>query len=389
MYLAPWPKYEEDEIDAALQCLRSGKVNYWTGNQGKQFESEFADYCGSKYGIALANGSVALDTALRVLNIGPGDEVIVPARSFIASAGAIALSGATPVFADSDRCSQNISAGSIVELISSKTKAIICVHLNGWPCDMQAIVDLASKHGLYVIEDCAQAHGAKIDDKPIGSWGDIGVFSFCQDKIITTGGEGGMLLTSSSEIWEKAWAFKDHGKSHKKVFSDDQAEGFRWLHDSFGTNYRLTEFQAAIGRKQLKKLDEWVEKRRHHAAFIDQSLSQYDCLRIESPPINCYHSYYKHYVFVRPEKLATGWSRDRILKEFNKQGIPGLSGSCSEMYLEKAFDGTNSRPIKRLPVAKELGETSIQFLVHPTLTDEQMQEMLETAGKVMSLAQGK
>jgi dTDP-4-amino-4,6-dideoxygalactose transaminase len=388
MNLEPWPAFDDIEIQAVVDILKSGKVNYWTGNQGKAFEKEFAEYSGARYGVALANGSVALDTALKILGIGPGDEVIVPARSFFASAGAVALTGATPVFADIDRCSQNLTTETISNLVSPKTKAIICVHLNGWPCDMEAILSLAKEHDLFVIEDCAQAHGAKINGRSVGSWGDIGVFSFCQDKIMSTGGEGGMLVTNDKGLWEKAWSFKDHGKSYAKVFSNDHPEGFRWLHESFGTNYRLTEFQAAMGRQQLLKLDDWVNRRRQLAEFLDKSFQQFECLRTETPPGNIYHSCYKHYVFVRPELLAEGWNRDRILREFTAQGIPGLSGSCPEIYLEKAFDVIEARPQIRLPVAQELGETSIQFLVHPTITDEQIEQVALIAADIFSKAQG-
>ena len=388
MQLNVWPSFEEDEIHAATTVLRSGKVNYWTGEQGRLFEKEFAAYCGSAYGVAVANGSVGLDAALHVLGIGKGDEVIVSPRSFFASAGAIALSGALPAFAEVDRDSQNITPDSIAARLSSRTKAILCVHLNGWPCDMAAIRELADKHGLFVIEDCAQAHGAKIDGRFAGTWGHIGVFSFCQDKIMTTAGEGGMLLTDDPGLWSKLWSFKDHGKSYERVHAQDHPEGFRWLHESIGTNYRMTEVQAAVGRVQLKKLDGWVETRRRHAAFINNAVAHIDCIRVVNPPANTYHSYYKHYIFVRPERLAKGWDRNRILREFAKAGIPALSGACPEIYLEKAFAGSAAKPAERLAVARELGETSLQFLVHPTLTDEQVTWVAARAGEVLLRAQG-
>lgn len=385
--LSPWPYFADDEIEAAAEVLRSGKVNYWTGEHGRRFEQEFAAYCGSAYGIAVANGSVGLDLALNALGIGKGDEVIVTPRSFFASAGSIALSGATPVFADVDLDSQNITVESITASLSPRTRAILCVHLNGWSCDMAAIMALAQQQGLFVIEDCAQAHGAKIDGKFAGTWGHLGVFSFCQDKIMSTAGEGGMILTDDEALWSKVWSFKDHGKSYERVHAADHPEGFRWLHESIGTNFRMTELQAAVGRRQLLKLDGWVQTRRKHAAFINSAFADIDCVRVVTPPANVWHSCYKHYVFVQPECLAAGWDRDRILREFAQAGIPALSGACPEIYLEKAFADSASKPATRLPAARKLGETSLQFLVHPTLTHEQVEEVVAIARQVLARAQ--
>jgi dTDP-4-amino-4,6-dideoxygalactose transaminase len=279
-FVSSWPRFDEDEIAAAERVLRSGRTNYWTGTECKGFEEEFAAYHGVEHAVALANGTLALELALRILGVGPGDEVIVTPRSFFASASCVMQVGARPVFADVDRDSQNISAKSIKEKITAKTRAILPVHLAGWPCDMPAIMDLATEHGLVVVEDCAQAHGARINGKPVGSFGDAAAFSFCQDKIMSTAGEGGMLLTKESGAWQKAWEFRDHGKSLSRVFADDHPIGFRWLHESFGSNWRLTEIQGAIGRIQLKKLDGWVESRRLNAAHLRDGLSSIPLLRI-------------------------------------------------------------------------------------------------------------
>ncbi len=359
----PWPVFGEEEIEAAERVLRSGKVNYWTGDEGKKFEREFADFCGAKYGTALSNGTVALELALYAYGIGPGDEVIVTPRTFIASASCIVLRGATPVFADIDRDSQNITADSIREVITPRTKAIIAVHLAGWPCDMDPIMELAAEHNLIVIEDCAQAHGAKYKGRYVGSLGHAAAFSFCQDKIMTTGGEGGMLLTNDYDIWYKAWSYKDHGKDYDAVFNQPHPPGFRWLHHSFGTNWRMTEMQSAIGRVMLRKLPEMVEKRRQNAAYLNEQLADIEALRLTIPPEEIYHSYYRYYAFVRPEKLAPGWDRDRIMTAISAEGVPCMSGSCGEIYLERAFGGKK----RRLPVAQELGETSLCWLVHPTV----------------------
>jgi len=383
---APWPSFTQDEIEAASTCLRTGKVNYWTGEEGRLFEKEFASFTSCTYAIALANGTVGLELALYALEIGAGDEVIVTPRTFIASASCAVMRGATPVMADVDLHSQNITAETIKCVVSSKSKAIIAVHLAGWPCDMDPIIDLAKQHDLRVIEDCAQAHGATYKGKPVGSLGDMAAFSFCQDKIMTTGGEGGMLTLNDRSLWEKAWAFKDHGKSYDAVYNRQHPAGFRWLHESFGTNWRLTEMQSAIGRLQLRKLPDWIGIRRRNAAILTEAFSQIPALRVTIPPDNVGHAYYKYYVFVRPERLKTGWNRDRIMNAIYAEGIPCFSGSCSEIYLEKAFDREGLRPKNRLSAAKELGETSLMFLVHPTLNETHMNAACQVVEKVMQAA---
>ena len=381
-----WPTFEPDEIEAVNKVLRSGKVNYWTGKEGRSFEQEFAAFHGVNHALALANGTVALELALRVLGIGPGDEVIVTPRTFIASASCIVLQGAIPVFADVDRESQNISAESIRKVLSPRTKAIIAVHLAGWPCDMDAIMELARQHNLKVIEDCAQAHGAKYKGRYVGSFGHISAFSFCQDKIITTGGEGGMLLTDDDDIWTSAWSFKDHGKNYESVFNKKHPPGFRWLHDSFGTNWRMTEMQASIGRVQLRKLTQWVTLRRRNAVVLSDGFSRIPGLRLTIPPQVIEHAYYKYYIFVEQEALKSDWSRDRIMAALMEEGIPCGSGSCSEIYLEKAFGQGALKPRVRLPVAKQLGETSLMFMVHPTLSPDDMEDVVQAMDKVMRVA---
>ena len=382
-----WPVFEQDEISAVLNVLKSGKVNQWTGTEVNSFEKEFAQYLGVGHAIALANGSVALDVALSVLGIGPGDEVIVTPRSFMASAGCIVLRGATPIFVDVDPDSQNITVEAVEGAVTPKTKAVIAVHLAGWPCEMEALKTLCSRQGLYLVEDCAQAHGAKIGGKPAGSFGDFAAFSFCQDKIMTTGGEGGMLVTDNEELWKRAWSFKDHGKDYDAVFHDEHPDGFRWQVKSFGSNYRMTEMQAAIGRVQLKKLDAWVEIRRRLASILTEGFKQFEALRVTCPPEQVRHSYYKYYVFVKPDRLRKGWSRDRVLMALLEKGIPCGTGVCPEIYLEKAFDlcewRTGREGRRRLEVARQLGETSLMFLVHPTLEDENMHFLVEQMAGIM------
>jgi hypothetical protein len=385
--LSPWPHFDEEMIKRVAEVLRSGKVNYWTGLECRAFEEEFAAHCHVDYALAVANGTVALELALHACSIDRGDEVVVPPRTFIASASCVVLRGAIPIFADVDPVSQTITADAIRAVLTPRTRAVIAVHLAGWPCDMDSIMALAGERGLTVIEDCAQAHGASYKGRPVGSLGDVAAFSFCQDKIMTTGGEGGMLVTNRSDVWERAWAYRDHGRSCDAVRNRRHPPGFRWIFDSFGTNWRMTEMQAAIGRVQLRNnLVRWVERRRRNAAALASCFRRCPVLRLTEPPDHVYHSYYKYYAFVRPERLRDGWDRDRLLAAFEAEGIPGLSGSCSEVYLEKAFDQGGFRPKQRLPIAQELGKTSLMFLVHPTLTPTEISETCGAVEKVLAVA---
>lgn len=395
---SPWPSFTTEEADAVQRVLLSNRVNYWTGTETREFEKEFAAWVGVKRAVALANGTLALDVALKALGLGPGDEVVVTPRTFIASVSCVVNVGAIPVFADVESDSGNISAATIAKVMTPKTKAIICVHLAGWPCDMDPIMELASKHGLWVIEDCAQAHGARYKGKSVGSVGHVGAWSFCQDKIMTTGGEGGMVTTNDEVLWHRLWAFKDHGKSYEAVYERPHPPGFRWVHESFGTNWRMLEMQAAIGRIQLKRMADWSAKRKHNAQMIWETCSQFDALRVPSVKCAsclgncqtkgpaCEHAHYKCYVYVESNRLREGWTRDRIIDGINALGVPCYQGSCSEVYLEKAFDGTGWRPEPRLKVAKQLGETSLMFLVHPTLSSKELAQTRDAICNVLSQA---
>ena len=384
--LPPWPFFEADEIEAAAAVLRSGRVNYWTGEEGKNFEREFAAYCRTAHAVALANGTLALEAALLAAGVGRGDDVIVTPRSFIASASCAISVGARPVFADVDPESQNITAETIAAALTPRTKAIIPVHLAGWPCDMDAIMALAAARGLTVIEDCAQAHGATWKGRRVGALGHLAAWSFCQDKILTTAGEGGMVTTDDPGLWSRVWSLKDHGKSFEAVYERKHAPGFRWLHEGFGSNWRMTEMQAALGRVALRKLDAWVERRRAHAVRLNAALAGVEALRLTVPPAEVGHAYYKYYAFVRPELLREGWTRDRIMAAVAAEGVPCFSGSCGEVYLEKAFDGTGLRPAERLPVARELGDTSLMLMVHPTLADSDIDDSARALQRVFAAA---
>ena len=380
----PWPSFSQEEANAVSQVLLSNKVNYWTGQECREFEKEFAQFAGTQYAVALANGTVALDVALKALGIGAGDDVIVTSRTFLASASSIVTAGANPIFADVELDSQNISRRTIEAVITPNTKTIICVHLAGWMCDMDPIMQLAQEKGLYVIEDCAQAHGAQYKGKPAGSIGHIAAWSFCQDKIMSTGGEGGMVTTNDENLWKKIWSYKDHGKNFDSIYNKQHPPGFRWLHDSFGTNWRMMEMQAVIGRIQLKKMAEWTQKRNANMEKILAVFENSSYFTVHRPSADYVHAAYKCYVQVNIEALPAGWSRDRIMNEIAALGVPCFSGSCSEVYLEHAFDGTPWRPVERLVNAKTLGETSLMFLVHPTLSQESIQKTVMVTQQVIN-----
>ena len=396
---SPWPSFTTEEADAVHSVMLSNKVNYWTGTETREFEKEFAAWCGTTHAVALANGTLALDVALIALGVGPGDEVVVTPRTFIASISCVVNAGAIPVFADVEPDSGNISARTIAAVLTPRTKAVICVHLAGWPCDMDPIMALAQQYDLKVIEDCAQAHGARYKGRPVGSIGHVGAWSFCQDKIMTTAGEGGMVTTRDEALWRSMWAYKDHGKSYEAVYERQHAPGFRWLHESFGTNWRMLEMQAVVGRIQLKRMAQWQVLRATNAKAIAEACVSFKALRVVVFQCNaktcadacaeragCVHANYKFYVYINPAELNEGWTRDKVIDAINAEGVPCFQGSCSEVYLEKAFDNTPWRPSRRLPVARELGETSLMFLTHPTLTDAELERTVEAVNQIMSSA---
>ncbi len=395
---SPWPSFTKEEGEAVKKTLLSNKVNYWTGKESILFEDEFAKWSRAKYAIAVANGTVALDIALKAINLEENDEVVVTPRTFIASVSSVVNIGAVPVFADVDMLSGNITADTISKVLTKKTKAIICVHLAGWPCDMDPILELAKKNNIKVIEDCSQAHGSLYKGRSVGTIGHIGAWSFCQDKIITTGGEGGMVTTNNKSLWKKMWSLKDHGKSYDAIFRKNHPPGFKWVHESFGTNSRILEIQSVIGRIQLKKIKNWTKKRNTNASKIIRALDHHSICRTVHfncssicknsciKKCKCRHAYYKLYIYIYPDKLKPNWSRDRLMKEINKLGVPCFQGGCPEVYLEKAFHNTKFKPKKRLANAKLLGQTSLMFQVHPTLSEENIEHTINVVNEVFSKA---
>lgn len=366
-----WPHYGADEIAAVAACLESGKVNQWTGPHVADFERAYAMYVGAGQAIALANGSLALELALRAFGIGPGEEVIVTPRSFVASASCVMLVGATPVFAEVDALSGNITAESILAVITPRTRAIIPVHLGGWPADMPAIMAVARQYGLKVVEDCAQAHGASIDGKPVGSFGDAAAFSFCQDKIITTGGEGGLVIFQDEAAFSWARSFKDHGKNFTAAMAPAEPGIFRWLHDNLGTNWRMTSIAAVIGEKQLCKLDNWRDIRERNAAIWASELSALEAIRVPWPGTDIRGAFYKFYCYVDRQGDEGEWFRDEIIQTALVAGLRVFAGSCSEIYREKLFKHLDIPP---LPVARQLGRTSLMLEVHPTLDEQRLRD---------------
>ena len=386
MTFPSWPFYDQDELEAASAVLASGKVNAWTGNQNSLFETEFASWCGSKYALTFANGSLALSAAYLALGLQSGDEVITTPRTFIATASMASNLGIRPIFADVDINSGNITATSIEPLISRKTKAICLVHLAGWPADMDPILTLAKAHNLPVIEDCAQAHGAFIGHRSVGSFGTIGCWSFCQDKIISTAGEGGMITTSDEKLMKRLWSLRDHGKSYDLVHNYNppaRLTSYRWLHQEAGSNLRLTEFQSAIGRRQLSKLPSWSSSRASNAQYLITQLSPLPYVRIPQPPLPYLHAWYKLHLYIQPDKLSTSWNRSRIIAEIQDLGFPAFQGSCSEIYLEKYFVDKGLAPSSRLKNAQTLGQSSIMLLVHPTINTDSLHAYCEAVKTVL------
>jgi dTDP-4-amino-4,6-dideoxygalactose transaminase len=380
-----WPKFASDEIAAVVETLRSGKVNQWTGRNVGLFEQTFAELHEMPFGLAVANGSLALEAILRAYDIGPGDEVIVTPRSFIASASCVNLVGAKPVFADIDIDTEAITPATVDPLITKRTKAIIAVHLNGRPVEMPSFMELAKRRNILVFEDCAQAHGARINGRLVGSFGHASAFSFCHDKIITTAGEGGMVLFSDETSWQRAWSYRDNGKNYNLAFNPSPSPGYRWLCTGFGSNWRLTEVQAAVGLRQLTKLSTWIASRTANAQKLMEWLAAYPSVHIALLPPGHNHAYYRLNFRVNPGRLKDGWNRDRVMRALIAEGIPCLSGTCPEIYRESAYRKSMAE-FRRLPNAAYLGTVSLALLVHPTLDDEFLSDCRAALAKVFGAA---
>jgi dTDP-4-amino-4,6-dideoxygalactose transaminase len=352
-----WPYHSEDEISAVADVLRSGKTNYWSGPNGQAFESEFAQYTGAKHALAVTNGTTALELALHGLDLPPGSEVIVPCRTFMATASAVVTAGCKPVLADID-ATLNVTVETLDQRLTPNTAAVIVVHYAGLPCDMAAIMDWASKRDIYVIEDCAHAHGTRVNGQHVGTFGDVGCFSFCVGKIMSLGGEGGMVITNNETLHRRMGARRDHGR-YQMVGSKDMT-AFQWTVEEFGTNLRMTEMQSAIGRIQLTKLDGWVNRRNQIAAAYDAILGG-----IPTPP-GQKHGRYMYMAYVD--------DRDRKMVELQNMGVTARLGGCPNIGREAVFVNN----AHACPVADELGFHTLSLPVYPTLTDDDVSAILDS-----------
>ena len=391
-----WPVFWDDEKQAVQAVLDSGHVNYWTGELGRRFQAEFAARMGVNDAIAVNSGTSALHVAMAAAGVGPGDEVIVPARSFIATASAVTNQFAVPVFADIDPDTHTISVDSVAERITSRTAAVIPVHLAGLPADMDALLGLARERGLAIVEDCAQAHGATYRGKNVGSLGTVNAWSFCQDKIFTTGGEGGMVGTNDAAAAEVARSFRDHG-FHEAERRSALARGAlnQYTHHRVGYNYRMTEMQSAIGLKALARLDWHLQRRRENAHYLTAGLRDLDEVLSPAPENpESEHAFYCYYVTLNLTQLTC--SRDEFVRAVQAEGVRAARGTSAELYREPVYQGrvgygNTHHPFDSVdyaqvdcPNAKDIGQRSFRLEVFPTLQEEDLDDVLDAIRKVVA-----
>tara|TARA_B100000767_G_C19747383_1_gene529176 strand:- start:627 stop:1799 length:1173 start_codon:yes stop_codon:yes gene_type:complete len=361
-----WPNFSKNLISKVGRILSSGKINYIDGPYGKKFEKEFSKFVGNRYSIAICNGTAALEVAIKSLKLAKNSEIIVPSRSFFASAACIVNTGHIPIFADVDLLTQNISLDDIKKKISKRTKAIICVHLAGLPCNMHDIKKLANKNKIKIIEDCSQAHGASIDNMQVGSFGDVSTWSFCNDKIISTLGEGGMISTNKKIIYDFCKTYINHGSV---LQNNKNSEKFIYNKDYFGTNLRITEIQSIAGLEQLKDLRKVQIKRERMSKDYFHVTSKYQNYIYSYFPLkNIKCAWYRFYFFLKTDMKEYQKIRFKIIKNLKKNDLKCFTGSCPEIYLEKSFKKLKNFKVRRLINSKILGETSIALDINHTLT---------------------
>ena len=362
-----WPNYNKSLINKVVKTLTAGKINYTSERYGKIFEKKFSNFVGNKYSVAICNGTVALEIAIKSLKIPKGSEILVTARSFFSSASCIVNTGNKPVFLDVNLFTQNISIEEIKRKITKKTKVIICVHLAGLPCDMREIKKICKISNIKIIEDCSQAHGASIDGKQVGSFGDVSTWSFCTDKIISTLGEGGMISTNNKFIYKFALETINHGSVEVK--NQNLSEKFIYNKNSFGSNFRITEIQSLAGIEQLKNLKKTQKIREKMAKDFSKVISSYkNKINYYFPKKNIKSAWYRFYFFINPNLKNKNKLRLEIITQLKKKNIRVYTGSCPEIYLEKSFKKLKNFSSKRLINCKILGETSVALDVNHTLT---------------------
>jgi dTDP-4-amino-4,6-dideoxygalactose transaminase len=403
--LPGWPQFTEEIIEAAVEPLKTGKVNYWTGKVGMEFEKRWADWNGVRFAISTTNGTSALHTALGGLGIGPGDEVITTPYSFIASSFCVVQAGAIPVFADVKREDHCIDPEDIEKKITPRTRAIIPVHLYGNICEMDEIMEIAKAHSLYVIEDSAEAHGATYKGNKVGCIGDVGAFSFCQNKTFTTGGEGGMVTTNNEEVAWRCRSFRDHGYDVEKRLSLLEMEGaLPYIHKIIGFNYRMTEMQSAIGVKEMERLDSWnLPRRRRNGEILIAELK--DLPQIQYLPVHNQEKVNGFYVFpvvLNLERLSC--DKKTFLEAIVAEGVPAWREFWPQSYKERAYQEHNGFGRFKFPFrSKEytapesvaydriycsnaawLEERTFIVQVYPTLEEEDMRLIAKAIKKVAS-----
>ncbi len=355
-----WPSFTSKEINQVSLILKSGKVNYWTGKYCKIFEKNFSRYHKLKYSVTVNSGTSALECAIKSLNLKKGSEIITTPRSYYTSASSIINCGMKPKFSDISIDSQNLDPIKLEKSINKKTKAIICVHLSGYPCDMNRIIKIAKDNNIYVIEDCSQAHGASILNKKVGSFGDISAWSFCQDKIISTGGEGGMVATNKLKLYKNVLSIKDNGRNYEKIKKISYSGSFNYIHDFIGSNYRMTEIQAIIGISQLKRLDQMILRRNSNAKIFNNYFHDLDSIFLLLHNPKNTNAYYRYYLFVKKSK-----NQKILINKIRSKGIECIAGSCPEIYLEKYFK--DNFKFKEMLGAKYLATRSVCLKVDQTL----------------------
>ncbi len=394
----PWPHVEEPERRAVAEVLASDDLHYHRGPNGIRFERAFAEWIGVRYGLAVTNGGAALHCALAAVGVGPGDEVIVPPLTFIATALAPTWLNAVPVFADIDEATLNISPASIRERITERTKAIIPVHMHGRPCDMDEILAIAAEHDLPVVEDCAQAHGATYGGRKVGSIGDIATFSFCQNKHMTTGGEGGIVLTDDLELARRARAAAHYGVLYDRPNEEGRWVGLSGGRDCIGWNMRMSEMQSAYGLAVLDRLDDLVAGRRELARYLTEGLRDVACLAPVPEGPGRTHSYFRYDCLFDP--AAVTCSRDEFVRAVAAEGIKLYGSQVAANHLEPVFanlsgpggtqcpfrcpwyDGEVRYEPGLCPVGEAMGQRIVQLEVYSTLSENDCDDVLAAIGKV-------